>query len=217
MIIHVANYPSPSNAKDNEENFTKLNKQSTKFLVDSANKNNSKLVFISSQASINPTNIYGKLKLESEEEIKTVKAGYLILRPSLIVGYSPNTTNKRTFNKILGVLDESDLADKFDTSWILQPTYLGHLSQVIDKFIESNKWNIVQSVYINEQTTQYQMASDILKEFGKKAESIDFKLNIPLSKENLTEFKKLNLKPKTYKEMIEVIVEEIKERDNFVL
>lgn len=83
IIIHVANFPSPRSAVNNEESFTKLNETATQHIVDAANNIGAKVVFISSQAANNPDNIYGKLKVKSEDMIKNVKAEYLILRPLL--------------------------------------------------------------------------------------------------------------------------------------
>ena len=137
MIVHVANFSSPRSALNNEKNFIELNDKTTKYIIQNANIIGSKVVFISSQAANSPDNIYGKLKQKSETEVASCNAGYLILRPSLIVGFSPNTINPRPFNKILTCLDNKDEKAEFDTSWKLQPSYIGHLSQVIDKTIQS--------------------------------------------------------------------------------
>jgi len=174
VIVHVANFPSPRSAVNNEEKFESLNGVSTGCLVENANRIGSKFVFISSQAANNPeSNIYGKLKLKSEKLVESVRAGYLILRPSLIVGFSPNTTNPRPFNRILSCLDNKEDVCEFDTSWKLQPSYVGHLSQVIDKTIQSNKWYMAVPVFIDELVTQYQIAKDVLEKFEVKVEPID--------------------------------------------
>ncbi len=218
MVIHVANYPSPSNVKNNEANFIKLNKNTTEYITQNANNIGAKVIFISSQAANNPGNdLYSELKLKSEEIIKTVKEGYLNLRPSLMVGFSPNTTNPRPFNRILKCLDDKSIIGEFDISWKLQPTYVGFLSQIIDKAITKNIWNETIPVFINEVVTQYQIAHDILNHFGVSVKEIDKHINIPLSQEDLTLLNSLNLFPHTYKEMISLIIEEIKERKKFVL
>lgn len=217
IIVHVANFPSPRSAVNNEENFTKLNETSAEYIVEAANTIGAKLIFISSQAANNPDNIYGKLKVKSEDLVKKAKAGYLILRPSLMVGFSPNTTNPRPFNRILSCLDNKSVIREFDTSWKLQPSYVGHLSQVIDKAIQNDIWDKTIPVFINEVVTQYQIAHDILKPFGVSVKEVDQKMDIPLSPEDLADMKSLKLIPDTYKAMIELIVEEIKNRDKFKL
>ena len=116
IIVHVANYPSPRSAVNNEKKFIELNNVSTKIVVKNANVINAKVIFVSSQAANNPDNIYGKLKKKSETEVRLSNAGHLILRPSLIVGFSPNTINPRPFNRILVCLDNKDEKVEFDTS-----------------------------------------------------------------------------------------------------
>jgi len=217
LIVHVANFPSPRSAVNNEENFIKLNETSTKYMVEVANNIGAKMIFISSQAANNPDNIYGQLKARSETMVKQVEAGYLILRPSLVVGFSPNTTNPRPFNKILKCLDDKSAIGEFDTSWKLQPSYIGHLSQIIDKAIQNNIWNRIVPVFINEITTQYQIAHDVLEPFGISVKKIDQQINIPLSQDDLTEMNNLELLPHSYKEMIDAIIDEIRNRDAFNL
>ncbi len=217
VIIHVANYPSPKSAVNNEKNFIALNKKATEYVVECANDIGVKVVFISSQAASNPSDLYGQLKAASEDQVKSVRAGYLILRPSLIVGFSPNTINDRPFNRILRCLDDRTKVAEFDSSWKLQPTYLGHLSQVIDKAILGNIWNKAIPVFINEIVTQFQIAHDILDPFGVKVTPIDLHFHIPLSKDDITDFEAFNLLPHSYHEMIEMIIGEIKNRKTFKL
>jgi len=217
IIVHVANYSSPKSVVNNEENFIALNKKATEYVVECANDIGAKVVFISSQAASNPSDLYGQLKAVSEGQVKSVHAGYLILRPSLIVGFSPNTINDRPFNRILRCLDGRTNTGEFDTSWKLQPTYIGHISRIIEKAVQNNVWNKTIPIFINELVTQYQMARDILGRFGMSVRPIDLHFHIPPSKDDLTVFKEFDLPPYSYSEMIEVIVSEIKNRKEFVL
>lgn len=218
VIVHVANYPSSRNAVNNEENFIKLNDEGTIHIVTSANEIGARMVFISSQAANNPNDtIYGELKAKSEELVTTTRAGYLILRPSYIVGFSPNTTNPRPFNKILQCLDGRSDNGVFDTPWKLQPSYVGHLSQVIEKAIKNEIWNKTIPVFIDELVTQYQIAQDILSKFHITVSPVDQHIHILPSTDNLDEFNAFHLPPYTYKEMIELIISEIKGRDKFKL
>lgn len=216
IIIHVANYPSPRSAVNNENNFVKLNDDGTRNIVECAGEIGAKVIFISSQAANNATDIYGKLKAKSEKLVVLTKAGYLILRPSIMYGFSPNTKNPRPFNRILKCLDEKTVGE-FDTSWKLQPTYVGHLSTLIEKVIKRNLWNKIIPIFIDKLVTQYQVASDILGEFDIKVNPIDQRMNIPPSKDDLKEFNSFDLFPHSYKEMFEYIVQEIRERDKFKL
>lgn len=217
IVIHAANYPSPSNAVNNEEAFRSLNDKGTQNVVEFSNKFGSKLIFISSQAANNPSNLYGELKLKSEMLAKQVTNGYLILRPSYIVGFSPNTSNPRPFNKILKCIDDPKTIAEFDISWKLQPTYLGHLSAVIKWIINTDNWNQEVPVFIDELVTQYQIASDILSSFEIEVNKIDLGINIPPSRDSLDFFNSMQLPPRTYAEMIEIVVSEIRNRDKFRL
>lgn len=214
-IIHVANYPSPRSAINNEENFTKLNDTGTTNVVESANEIGAKIVFISSQAANVATDIYGKLKAKSETLVTTTSAGYLILRPSLILGMSPNITNPRPFNRILKCLDDRTTVGAFDTSWKLQPTYIGHLSYIIEKTITDNTWNKSIPVFIDTLVTQYTIARDILDPFGVHVTQDDQHISIPPSNDDLSILNAFNFSPHTYSEMIDVIIQEIKERNKF--
>ena len=134
----------------------------------------------------------------------------------MIVGFSPNTTNPRPFNRILNCLDKNIIGE-FDTSWKLQPTYLGHLSQIIEKAISDEIWNKIVPVFNNELVTQYQIAKDILKAFNLQVTSIDQNINIPPSTDDLSLFNFFDFYPRTYKEMIDVIIQEVKDRKKFIL
>ncbi|MEK7078733.1 MAG: sugar nucleotide-binding protein [Patescibacteria group bacterium] len=116
VIIHVGNNASAKWCDANPEKAVLLNQTATQYIVDFANEMNAKVIYISTMGAIKPSNLYGKTKFKSEKIVKTAKTGYLILRPSLILGYSPNTTNDRPFNRLLKNLDEGFPAI-YDTSW----------------------------------------------------------------------------------------------------
>jgi len=209
IIIQTANYPSPRFAKDNEDGYKNLNLSSTKIIKDTANLISAKVIFISSFAALNPDNIYGKLKLESEEIIKQVRAGYLILRPSLILGLSDNESNDRPFDRVMRCVDYSKQAE-FDTSWKFQPTYIGHLSEVIKTAIKNNVFNHLVHVFSPSIETQFSTARDILKPFGVEVKPIDKGMIMPLQVKDEKELIDLGLPICSYKEMIDKICEEIK-------
>jgi dTDP-4-dehydrorhamnose reductase len=217
VVIHVANYSSPRSAVNNEENFIKLNDEGTNNVVVGANEIGAKVIFISSQAANNVADLYGKLKAKSEVMVAATQSGYLILRPSYIVGFSPNTTNPRPFNRILKCIDDRNVIGEFDTSWKLQPTYVGHLSQMIDRAIITKVWNRAIPMFIDELVTQYQIAKDILGSFDIEVKETDQHITIPPSRDSLEEFNTFGFFPHTYREMIETITKEIKERNKFKL
>ena len=101
IIVHVAANPSATWCEANPAIAKKINANGTKNIVNAANKVNAKVIYISSFAAINPDTIYGKTKLAGEKAVKKTTAGFIILRPSLIIGFSPNTANDRPFNRLL--------------------------------------------------------------------------------------------------------------------
>ncbi len=211
VIIHVANYPSGRDYIGNENKFVKLNSSATKCIVKCANENDSKIIFISSQAALSGRdNAYGQLKAESELEVSKATSGYLILRPSLIIGISPNSTKENLNNKILKCVINSDKLAEFDTSWILQPTYLDHIPWFIQKLISDKSWNKTLSLFYRENVTLFKIANDILSRFNLSAKPIDKKLNIKLSDDSVSVFESMSVYPFTYQEMVYKIVEDIR-------
>lgn len=217
IIIDVAANANSRWCEANPEEAIKLNEKATQYLVDAANKINAKIIYISSFAAYNPDNVYAKTKYNSEQIIKNTKNGWIILRPSLILGFSPNITNDRPFNRLLKNKDEGTLAE-YDTSWKFQPTSLGHLSDVIKEIINKNINNELIPVVVDELKSRYDTANDILSPFGIKVIPIDNHDTAHFSeKKDISKLKKLELPTCTYQDMINRIVEEIKNRDIYKL
>lgn len=216
VIVHVAANPSSRWCEENPELAVKINEGGTKNIVDAANVIKAKVIYISSVAAIVPTNVYGKTKIAGEELVKKTEGGFVILRPSLIIGFSPNTTNDRPFNRILKNIDEKTPAI-YDTSWKFQPTWLGHISEVIRIVIEKNITNETITIAVPEVKSRFNVAKDILSPFGIEVIPKDEKdLNrfIPLK---LDRMKLLKIPVYSYSEIIEKIINEIKNRDEFSL
>ncbi len=215
IIIHVANNASSKWCDVNPEAAMLLNQTATKYIVDVANQIGALLIYISSMAAINPQNLYGRTKLQSEEIVKTVKNGYIIIRPSLILGYSPNTTNDRPFNRLLKNLDEDVLAI-YDTSWLFQPTYIKHISDVIQVCINRKICNQSIVVACSAMKSRYDTAKDILTPLGVKVMPTDAKESTEVFKDDLSELTELDLPKYTYTEMVSLIIDEIKKEKNLL-
>lgn len=217
VIIHAANYASSSWCKEHPEEAKLLNQVATEYIVDAANEINAKMIFISSMAAVNPSNLYGESKVTSEEITKKCNSGYLILRPSLIVGYSPNTENDRPFNRILNNVTKG-LPAVYEDSWNFQPTYIGHISKVIEACIKKGLWNQTFEVVVPKVSTRYKLSKDILSHFNIEVEKEttekpyfkDEDISIePLVKNKLPTF--------SYSELVDLVVEEIKDPSRFTL
>lgn len=216
IILHVASNPHPDWCESHPDEAHLLNLEGTRHIVDAANMYKAKVIYISSFAAIQPINVYAHTKRDSEILVESTKTGYINLRPSFILGYSPNTVNDRSFNRLLKNLDLGTPAI-YDTSWKFQPTYLGHLSQVILACIEQNIWNHTIHVTTPEHSTRFKTAQDILSPFGITVTPTDNHDTTPYIENPLTELKELNLPKCTYGEMIQAITEEIQHRDRYIL
>lgn len=216
IIIHCANNADARWCEANPDAAVKLNQESTKSIVDAADSCGAKVIYISSFAAFVPNNVYAKTKFESEKIIEKTQTGYLILRPSFILGFSPNTTNDRPFNRLLKNLDQKTEAI-YDMSWKFQVTYIGHISEVILACIERNIWNHMIPLTVEGLKTRYDTAYDILSPFGVTVKPVDKNDTLPVLENDLHQLKELALPQYTYANMIATIVNEIKQRKMFVL
>jgi dTDP-4-dehydrorhamnose reductase len=208
FIIHVAANASGGWCDKNPEQAIAINESGTKYIVEGANLVNAKMIFISSFAADNSEQLYGRTKLNSEAFVKTVKSGYIVLRPSLIMGYSPNTTNDRPFNRLLKNISEKTPAI-YDTSWKFQPTWLSHLEEIVELVIDKNIINQTIPVSVPELKSRYDIAKDVLLHFGIEVNPEDKHDVQPSFKDNQSKLKELNLPVYTYSEMIKGLKKEI--------
>lgn len=212
LIIHAANNANGRWCEANPEEAKRLNEDSTNFILAAANKISAKLIYISSFAAINPNGVYGHTKLASEEITKQTKAGWLILRPSLIIGLSPNTTNDRPFNRLLKNIDEGTPAE-YDTSWKFQPTWLGHISEVIALALERGVIDQIIPIAVPELKSRYDLAVDILKPFNVGVKPIDAGDRSAVFAEDLSMLDEFDLPSYSYQQIIANIIKEIQNRN----
>jgi len=211
VIIHTAALPSPRFCDKNREEARKVNVAGTLYLITAANFINAKIIYLSSSAAANPQDLYGRTKKYSEEFISAeTEAGYVILRPSLMLGYSPNAENDRPFNRILKNIKEKTPA-VYDSSWKFQPTWLGHISQTIEAVLEKNITGEIIPVSVPEMKSRFDVARDILSQFGIKAEAKDEENKTPAIELPLEKLTELGIPQYNYSEIIEKCVKEIKD------
>jgi len=210
LIIHVAAYASGNWADKNLEKGLEINEKGTRNIVDAANNNRSKVLFISSFAALDAKSPYGMSKANGEQYVKEVKAGYVILRPSLIIGLSPNTKNDRPFNRILRNITEHTPA-VYDTSWRFQPTWLRHIDEVIEEVIIRKITNETVEIAVPEAKTRFDLANDLLSDMGIDVTPKDAHDTSPSFVDDLEKLRELGLPQYTYAQMIEGIKQEIKD------
>jgi dTDP-4-dehydrorhamnose reductase len=220
FIVHVAAFPVSPQNDEQKKLIEKLNYKGVDNIVKVSNEIGAKVVFVSSaialtDSSSSANDIYGQSKAYGERECKKVVTGSLIVRPHTVFGYSPNMTNDRSFNRILKNIFLKTPAI-YDNSWKFEPTYIGHISGVIDKYILGDIKANIMNVAFDTLKSKYDLGFDILNNFGIEVTPVDNKSTWAVTKLDLTDFYKLNLHVKSYNEMISTMVEEIKQiGDNY--
>lgn len=218
FIVHSAAFPVSPQNDEQQKLIENLNYKGIENIVEAANEIGAKVIFVSSaialtESSSSANDIYGQSKAYGESVCKKVTAGSFIVRPHTIFGYSPNMTNDRSFNRILKNIFLKTPAI-YDTSWKFEPTYIGHISAVIDKYISGDIKTNVMNIAFDTLKSKYDLGHDILNNFGIEVTPVDGKSNWVVTKLDLEDFYKLNLPIKNYDEMILTIVDEIKRIGN---
>lgn len=208
LVIHTAAIPSRRRCEEQPDEAFAVNTCGTANVVQAANTNDAQIIYISSLGAIEPVTHYGKTKSMGEEHVKNTRMGYDILRLSVTFGYSPNTHNDRPFNRIVRTLMEGDPI-YYDDAWKFPPTYLRHVSATIQVLLEKRIRNRAIAVIVPEVKSKYEIASDILKPFGKAIEPT-YKDTMERSVEKLPELGGLEFPVCSYREMILAIRQEIK-------
>ncbi|MBS3061693.1 MAG: sugar nucleotide-binding protein [Candidatus Diapherotrites archaeon] len=210
FVVHVAANPSAKWCEENPTLAKKLNEDGTQNVVDAANRIHAKVIYMSSVAAKKPSSLYGKTKGEGEKIAVQTKAGYVILRPSLIIGFSPNTVNDRAYNRLLKNIMEKTPA-VYDTSWKFRPTWIGHISEIIEKVIDRNITGETIPILVPTLKSRFDIAKDLLTAFGIQAAPKDLNDTTPADSEDLDKLRQLDLPQYTYPEILEKIIRETKD------
>jgi len=215
VIIHAAANAHRDWCEEHQDLARKLNIEATRFVAYAADQVGSKLIFISSFAANNTDNFYGYSKKESEEIIKNTLSKYLIIRPPVIIGCSPKRKTTNLFGKILESFNHPTEPVKISTRKN-QPCYIGHISQIITLAIERDLSGQTLPVALEEIKTRYEIANDILSPFNIEVLPLEEK-SPPITLEKMDKLRELNLPLYQYKDVIDLIVDEIKHRERFRL
>lgn len=111
VVIHCAAYTAVDKAEEDIENAIKINATATKWITDSCRKNNSKLIYISTDYvfdgtkeglyetndKTNPLNVYGKSKLMGEEIVSSYDKSFIV-RTSWVFGINGKNFVKTMLN-----------------------------------------------------------------------------------------------------------------------
>ncbi len=212
-IVHVAANASAKWCEEHPDEAKVLNESATKSVVDAAKAVNAGVIFISSFAAMDTSSVYGRTKAESEQTVQEMDS-WVILRPSLVIGYSPNTANDRSFNRLLKNIDEGTPA-VYDTSWKFQPSYSRHISEIITLIIDSGINAQTIPIAVSALKSRFDVARDILTEFNIEVTPEDKQDKTPVLEDDLSKLKELGLPLYEYDEVIRACVEEIRHREKF--
>jgi len=218
VIIHAANNANPRWCATHPKEALLLNQTATEFIASSVAKFNSKIIYLSSIVAYDSNTVYSQTKVKSENIITNSTDNYVHLRPAFVLGYSPNTTNDRPFNRLLKNIDEKVPA-VYDTSWVTPMGYIGLITAIIKEILNKDLKKLIIPIFTEEKRSRFQMAKDILKHFNIEVTPVDKQDNsMSVAFPNVSQhLKKLNLPYIGYEDMVAKIIQEIKDRKKFVL
>ena len=182
IIINAAAYTKVEDAEKNKNLCYKINSLSTKKIAEWAYKNNSFLVYYSTDyvfSSKNnkpykendktkPINVYGKSKLAGEKNIISSKCKYLILRISWVYADKGENFPKKIIKKIRNENEVLVVKDQIGT-----PNHADFISEITLKIIQK----IIKKPYTNPKvlnlsargyTSYYNLAKKIYEKLKKK-------------------------------------------------
>jgi len=153
IIIHCGALTNVDYCENNEQESEIATVLSTKVLVDYCNKNNAKLIYLStdyvfdgehgpySETSLtNPINVYGKHKLEAELLVKSLDK-YIIARITNVYGEEERSKN---FIARLVIWLQQNEAKKLDLpiDQFATPVYAGDIARMLSRLICDNKTGV---------------------------------------------------------------------------
>jgi len=180
IVIHTAGMGSVDEAEKNQNLAKKLNLDILNPLINSSNKIDASLVFISSNAVYdgeNPpyredsiqksVNYYGELKILSEKYVKENAKKYIIIRPILMYGWPEEGRRDNPFSWIHKKLSQKEPL-KLVNDTVTMPLLDRDCALVCWKSLDflGHEFNIAGS----EQTTFYDFGKVIAEEFGFDSE-----------------------------------------------
>lgn len=207
IVIHMAAKANILYCENNREEARHINVKATYNISNACNRFECKLFFMSSYAALFPTSVYGKTKLEAEKIVQFTSMGFIILRPSVIIGHSPNKDKDRPFNNLIYSI-KNNPAVYGDTSWSFQITGLNHIVDVIVDIIKRDIINEVIEVASPQIINKYIYSCDIAKQYkGSRVVQIDNEYKFPTFYSNLYFLKQLKLPQYEYIQIIKHIIE----------
>ncbi len=209
VIIHAAAMPSGRFCEKHPHEARRINVEGTQNVVNAANKIGAMVILISTTI-VAGNDVYAQTKHAAEELMNRCEEGFIILRPGLIIGASPNKNNDRPWNRLRNnIIAKTHAA--YDTSWHTQITWIGHLSEAIEKLIDHGAKNEIISITTPEMKSRYDVAHDILKEFEIDVEAVEEETTYPTVISMPDKMHEFDIPLYSYEDVIEKCTEEMKE------
>ncbi len=205
VIFHCAAYTAVDKAEEEKEKCYDINVNGTKYIAKAAKRNNSKVVYISTDYVFdgtkigeyvpsdkpNPINYYGATKLLGEKEVSKLE-DYLIVRISWVFGI-----NGKNFIKTMLKLSETKNEISVVSDQIGSPTYTEDLSKLLLDMVKKNKKGLYFAT--NEEYCSWNEFAKYIFEINEK----NIKVNEILTKDYKT-LAKRPLNSKLNKDKLEV-------------
>lgn len=150
-IIHCAAYTAVDKAEDEEELCRKINSDAPLTIAKSAEKLGAKMIYVSTDyvyggdgenpyeidSKKNPQNVYGKTKLQGENNVLSACSRAFIVRTSWVYGINGNNFVK-TMRRLGETKEEINVVD----DQIGSPTYTRDLAHLLCEMIKTEKYGV---------------------------------------------------------------------------
>lgn len=177
LVIHTSAITDLELCESNREIAYEVNVEGTRNVVESCEKNNSRIAYASTSNVFSgdkdvyyendapvPPNYYAITKLLGEEIVNESNVPFLILRTDQLYCWTTREDKKTFVERVLEKLAENRSAEAF-IDWYNTPTYIPNFCFVTLELIRSNKcgvYHIVGPDYVN----RFEWALEIAKAFG---------------------------------------------------
>ncbi len=150
-VIHCAAYTAVDKAEDEEELCRKINADGSLFIAEACEKIGAKMIYVSTDYVFggdgensyepgdekNPQNVYGKTKLEGENNVLENCSRSFVVRTSWVYGINGNNFVK-TMRRLAETRDELNVvADQIGS-----PTYTRDLAVLLADMVQTEKYGV---------------------------------------------------------------------------
>ena len=204
LIINTSAYTDVDRAEKETELAMKINAIAPGVMAETARKNGTVFIHYSTdyvfdgkrdipyteKDLVNPLNVYGKSKLEGEENVKQAGDAYLILRTSWVYSLRGNSF----VNKVLGWARRNETL-KIVSDQISNPTWSRMLAEITSLILAQNKVDLLEIIRERRgvyhlagagYTSRYEWAKQILANDPDRTEQLVQTIEPALTEEFLT-------------------------------